>query len=180
MRICLKRVVANRQESTFLMRRKVGIIWACLSLLLPLLYIGCNLTYKVRNQYYEIEEILYLPCGKITCDLIGKGNSRFVFRQRFDIDGPATIHLDSLKIYINNRSVQRYHNQIGNKDGITKWEVQSKEVWETSFELDRGVFEGDTIKVFGDGYVNCGNESITLDTMVYAFINSLRIHGVNQ
>ena len=161
------------------MRRNERRIYACLTLLLVVLH-GCNITYKVRNQYQEIEEIVHLPCGKITCELVGRGNSRFKFKQQFDIDGTAIIHTDSLRIYFNNSKVEVRHHGQYRSSGAATVEVSADGVWEASFEFEKGVFDGDTIKIVGPKYVHCGGESVTLDTMVYTFINSLRIHGVNN
>ena len=67
---------------------------------------SCNLTYKVRNQQNDIESILYMPCGKVTIELIGKGNSKFVFSQKFDLDEKIIIYKDSLKIFLNEKQVK--------------------------------------------------------------------------
>ena len=55
-----------------------------------------------------------------------------------------------------------------------------KKSLETSFEFKKGVFEGDTILVVGENYIQCNNQFISLDTMIYTFINNLRIYGIND
>ena len=72
-------------------------------ILLLLLFNACNITYKVRNQYNDIEQALHMPCGKIAIELVGKGNSKFVFKQKFDLDEKAIVYTDSLKIFYNKK-----------------------------------------------------------------------------
>lgn len=151
-------------------------------LFIPLLLLlsACNLTYKVRNQNNEIEKIFNTPCGNISIELVGRGNSKFVFKQKFDLDEKAIVYLDSLKIYYNEKLIIAEHNLKNGKNIQGGIEVKEKKLWEASFEFEKGVFEGDTIIVFGPGFMNCKDQVITLDTMVYAFINNLRIYGVND
>ncbi|MCK5105073.1 MAG: hypothetical protein KAR17_19755 [Cyclobacteriaceae bacterium] len=145
-----------------------------------MIFSTCNLTYKVRNQHNDIEETLYLPCGKVTIELVGKGNSKFVFRQKFDLDEKAIVYKDSLKICYNEKQIVADHNLKNGKNIRGGIEIKENKLWEASFEFEKGVFEGDTIMVFGLGYVKCKDQVITLDTMVYSFVNSLRIYGVND
>ena len=141
---------------------------------------ACNLTYKVRNQNNEIERIFHTPCGKISIELVGKGNSKFVLKQKFDLDEKAIVYMDSLKIFYNEKLIIAEHNLKTGKNTPVGMEIKENKLWEASFEFEKGVFEGDTIKVSGPGYVHCKDHVITLDTMVYSFVNSLRIFGVND
>ena len=151
-----------------------------LAILSLVLFNSCHITYKVRNQNYDIEEILYLPCGKVTAELVGKGNSKFVFKQRFDLDTMAIVQLDSLYIYYNDTQIKINHNIKGQKQSIGGIEVLDKLTWDASFELEKGVFEGDTILVYAPNYIQCNMHWITLDTMIFSFANNLRIFGVNE
>ena len=149
-------------------------------ILLLLLFSACNITYKVRNQHNDIERVLYMPCGKITIELVGKGNSKFVFKQKFDLDEKAIVYTDSLKIFYNKKLVKAKQSLKNGKNIHEEIEIIGNKLWESSFEFEKGVFEGDTISVIGPGYVHCKDHVISLDTMVYSFTNSLRIYGVND
>lgn len=142
--------------------------------------LGCNLTYKVRNQNHEIEETFYFSCGKVTVELVGKGNSKFIFRQKFDLENNAIVYTDSLKIIYNGKQITAKHNLKNSGDGKGGKEIEKNKSWDVSFEFEKGVFEGDTIQISGRNYVRCNDEAITLETMVYSFINNLRIYGVND
>ena len=144
------------------------------------LIFGCNLTYKVRNQNHDIEEIIYLPCGKVTVELVGKGNSKFLFRQKFDLDNKVIVFMDSLKIFYNERQIIAEHNLKSSIKASGGMEIEKNKAWEASFQFEKGVFEGDTILITGPGYLHCNGKLVTLDTMVYSFINNLRIYGVND
>ncbi len=154
-----------------------------LSFLLTVSFIlsnGCNLTYKVRNQHSNIEEIINIPCGKINVELIGRGNSKFVFKQKFNLDETSYVYIDSLKILYNDFAITPVNNLKNRTNSGCGIEINGKGSWESSFELEKGVFEGDTIKIFGSQYLQCKGQNITLDTLVYTFINNLRIQGVND
>jgi len=141
---------------------------------------GCNITYKVRNQHNDIEQLIHFPCGKISIELIGKGNSKFVLKQSFDLDQDIIINMDSLIICYNDLVVDADHKHKNSKSNQKEMIISEKKILETAFELHKGVFEGDTITVFGKKYMKCDNVSITLDTIIYSFRNNLRIRGVND
>ncbi len=142
--------------------------------------VGCNITYKVRNQFNDIEHLVHFPCGKVSVELIGKGNSVFTFKQRFDIESEISINSDSLHVYCNKKVIDIKHDLKNNNKKSNWTSLDNKKTWEVSFNLDKGVFEGDTIIVYGNNYLRCHDEYISLDTMVYSFINNLRIKGVND
>ena len=141
---------------------------------------GCNITYKVRNQFNDIDYLLHFPCGKVSIELIGKGNSVFTFQQRFDVETEISINDDSLHVYCNRKLVDYNHDLRKNNKKSAWTSLKNKTNWELSFKLDEGVFEGDTIIVYGNNYLKCHDEYISLDTMVYSFVNNLRIMGVND
>jgi len=159
---------------------KVHFIKRYLLIIVLTQFIACNLTYKVRNQNNDIVEILNLPCGKVTMELIGKGNSKFIFRQKFDLDESIIIFQDSLKIEYNEKNIVVDHHLKNSKNNNVGLEINDNKIWEVSFEFDSGVFDGDTIKVFGPGYIICNDEKISLEPMIYSFVNNLRIYGVND
>lgn len=121
-----------------------------------------------------------MPCGKISMELVGKGNSKFVFKQKFDSDNKVIVYMDSLRIFYNRKQIEVRHNLKNALNIHEGKEIAGNKLWETSFEFDTGVFEGDTIVIVGPGYVRCKDQVISLDTLVYSFVNSLRIHGVND
>lgn len=147
-------------------------------ILFTILLNACNITYKVRNQHSEIEHITQLPCGKISMELVGKGNSKFVFRQHYEVDSKMTVFVDSLSFLVNDRKVLTRNNLKKASGGIV--ELNEETTLEFSFDLEKGVFEGDTIIVSGRGYIDCHNRLISMDTIIYSFINNLRIQGVND
>lgn len=141
---------------------------------------GCNITYKVRNQHSEIEQILHFPCGKVAIELVGRGNSKFVLSQKFDVSERISVFEDSLFVYYNGNLVPIDHSlKAGSFNDLGK-KIEENKTWEASFDLDKGVFEGDTIMVYGENYIRCYEESITLDTIIFSFVNNLRIKGVND
>ena len=147
---------------------------------LGIFFMGCNITYKVRNQDSEIEQVLHFPCGKVAIELVGKGNSKFMLRQRFDVNEKISVFKDSLFVYYNNKIVPVDINQKAEKFNDLGLEIGENSTLEASFDLDKGVFEGDTIIVYGKNYIKCFEESITLDTVIFSFVNNLRIKGVND
>lgn len=143
-----------------------------------MLMAGCNITYKVRNQFSDIEHIEHFSCGNVTAELVGKGNSIFTFKQQFLIEDAVRVFPDSLKIRCNNEFILLEHNI---KNRHANWiELKNRKTWEATFHLEKGVFEGDTITVFATNYLSCNQELFSLDTMVYSFINNLRIKGIND
>jgi hypothetical protein len=88
--------------------------------------------------------------------------------------------MDSLKIIYNERQIIAEHNLNSGIKANGGMEIEKNKSWETSFQFEQGVFEGDTILITGPGYVLCKGELVSLDTMVYSFINNLRIYGVND
>ena len=141
---------------------------------------GCNITYHVRNQSNEIEEIVYFPCGKVTVELVGRGNSKFEFNQKFELDASITMYTDSLKVFFNGEEIKTefsVKDQNG-ADGLIK--ISDTEQLKASFEFEKGVFEGDTIKICGPEIIRCKDQVVTLDTLIYIFVNNLRIYGVNE
>lgn len=150
------------------------------AIILFVAFSACHITYKVRNQSNEIDEVVYFPCGKVTAELAGRGNSKFEFNQKFELDAPITLFTDSLKVFFNGKEIEtKFSNndQNGINEPIT---ISGIEQLKASFEFEKGVFEGDTIKVWGPGMILCKDKEVTLDTLVYTFINNLRIYGVNQ
>lgn len=140
--------------------------------------LGCNITYKVRNQHNDIELINHFPCGKVAFELVGKGNSKFKFKQKFDIENSITLLTDSLKVYYNDVEVSK---KFDNKNLFeSELEISREAALEVSFELEKGVFDGDTILIFANEYIRCNDKSISLDTIIYSFVNNLRIQGVND
>ncbi len=149
---------------------------------LLILVIGnsCNLTYKVRNQDYEIEDVIYFSCGKVTVELVGKGDSKFVIKQRFDLDAESLVQIDSLHVYYNDRRIETRNNIKKQKQADGGIEIQDKFIWDAEFEVEGGVFEGDTIFVFAPGYIQCKGKFSDMDTIIFSFANNLRIFGVND
>ena len=139
--------------------------------------VGCNITYKVRNQDNAIEHIVFIPCGKITIELVGKGNSKFVLKQDFDLDANVAVFTDSLCIAYNGKKVLPVFNIKMNE--VVMVEANKEFDLQASFDLDEGVFDGDTILVFGRSYIECNQHLISLDTLLYSFVNNFRIQGVN-
>ena len=149
-----------------------------LSLVILLGCYGCHITYKVRNQQNELVHILSTPCGTSSIELIGRGNSKFMVKQSFELDAEVQIRTDSIKVFYNDFEVLTKHNNRDARDGVMSLEKSGN--LETSFEFDSGVFEGDTIKVFAPAYLRCFEHDISLDTIIYSFVNNLRIRGVND
>ena len=139
---------------------------------------GCNITYKVRNQKNDIEYMLYTPCGKAKVELVGKGNSKFTLKQEFSFDNSADYLPDALQIRYNGKEILPEFNKRVVQGGSIK--LEDKMTIEASFDLDESVFDGDTILVFSNEYVRCNETVIVLDTLIYSFVNNLRIYGVND
>ena len=119
---------------------------------------------------------MYTPCGKVTYELIGKGNSKFTLRQKFDLDEKMVIFFDSLSIYYNDQNVE-FNCESRKKANYTS--ISENRTMDFSFEVDDGVFEGDTIIVYGKNFLSCDETSMALDTMIFSFVNNFRIYGVN-
>ena len=96
------------------------------------------------------------------------------------MDDNVIVFKDSLKIYYNEKEIVTEHNIKNGEITNGGIEINENKLWEASFKFEKGVFEGDVIKVYGPGYLMCQDQIITLDTMVYSFANSLRIYGVNK
>lgn len=110
--------------------------------------------------------------------MTGKGNSKFALKQKFDLSEEVTVYQDSLKVFYNNKQVILKHNL--NNEESAPLKLSGNELWEASFQFEQGVFEGDTIAVFGPAYIHCNDQHITLDTLKFSFSNRLRIYGVND
>lgn len=144
-----------------------------------LAFSSCNITYKVRDQYQELEQFLYFPCGKVGFELIGRGNSKFIFRQNFILNKHVTVFPDSMKFFLNDKPISVGSNKGDGFDVLKVIEIEGNKKNEIYFETEEGVFDGDTIAVFAERYLNCDGEFIGFDTIYYTFLNRVRIHGVN-
>ena len=151
-----------------------------LALILLFLFVSCNITYKVRNQFFDIEHKFSFPCGYAYVQLIGKGNSIFTVRQKFNVQSEIYINIDSLKISYNHKPVAYDHTLRDSKSAKGNFKIENRKSLDFSFNLDESVFEGDTIIVYGEGYIRCNNELLALDSLVYSFRNNFRIVGVND
>lgn len=139
---------------------------------------SCHITYTVRNQYQELEQLLYFPCGKVGLELEGKGDSKFIFRQKFDLDSPVTSFPDSVRIFFNEIPITYTIKNKSKNQSDQSQLAQSKRV-EMLFETTRGVFDGDRIIIFSPNYIMCNDQIVGFDTISYIFTNRLRIYGVN-
>ena len=145
--------------------------------LIAFLFSACNITYRVRNQYDGIDHVLHMPCGKVTLELIGRGNSKFVLKHRFDLDSKVVVFTDSLQI--------RFNGQIVLPDYDTKSKrgsnVEIDDIFDLQayFDLKEGVFDGDTIIVYADSYIDCNKQMVSIDTLEFRFLNNFRIRGIN-
>lgn len=137
---------------------------------------SCNITYKVRNTGNELEEILHMPCGEMGFELIGRGKSKFRIRHRFSVKQGIVVYPDALKIVFNNRIMDCHYPDIKKGD---QYYLEGKGKYDVQFEIKEGVFDGDTIAIVGQRYIQCKDDFVNLDTVYYTFINRLRIHGVN-
>jgi len=149
--------------------------------LLVLSFTCCNLTYTVRNQHNALEDIMHFPCGRVILKLNGKGNSKFVLNQQFVLDNKIVVCPDSIRIFFNDdRILPIINHKNGNARSSGNLELMETKLFETSFELDESVFEGDTIRIFAPGYIHCNGQVLNLDTIIYSFVNNIRIYGVND
>jgi hypothetical protein len=139
---------------------------------------SCGITYTVRTTKNELEEVLFTPCGKLGVALIGKGNSKFFILQRFTMKEPAMIFSDSLFVLYNHMPVKLHFSDERFLER-NQLEIKDVEKIEAYFELDDGVFDGDTIAICASRYIQCMGDHVNLDTIYYTFSNRLRIHGVN-
>jgi len=154
-----------------------ALIYLCF-LIFILLLESCNITYKVRNQNNDIEYMFYSPCGKAKIELVGKGNSKFTLRQEFNLDHSVNLTSEALQIYYNGKKVQPEFSVKASRYGEIK--LDGNVTLEAAFDLEESVFDGDTILVFGQNYLNCYDANIALDTIIFSFVNNLRIQGVND
>lgn len=141
-------------------------------------FVSCRITYTVRNQYQELEQFLHFPCGKVGFELEGQGDSKFIFRQTFNLDAPVISFPDSVRIFFNEIPITYTIKNKGNKQMEISQFAQSKRV-EMLFETTRGVFDGDRIFIFAPNYLKCNDQLVGFDTISYTFTNRLRIYGVN-
>lgn len=139
---------------------------------------SCHITYTVRNQHQELEQLLHFPCGKVGMELIGKGDSKFIFRQHFNLDAPIIFFPDSVRIFFNEIPINYTFKEKGKNQLGQSQLFQTRKV-EILFETTRGVFDGDRIIIFTPYYIKCNDQIVGLDTISYTFTNRLRIQGVN-
>ena len=140
--------------------------------------VSCHITYTVRNQYQELEQLLHFPCGKVGFELEGKGDSKFIFRQKFDLDAPVTFFPDSVRIFFNEIPIAYTINNKEKNHTMHSQISHSRRV-EIFFETTRGIFDGDRIIIFSPTYIRCNDQFVGFDTISYTFTNRLRIYGVN-
>jgi hypothetical protein len=144
------------------------------------LFTSCNITYKVRNQFYDIEHRISFPCGDVYIELVGRGNSIFTLRQKFDVQSEIYVNTDSLKISYNYKPVIVDYNLKDIKNGSGSIKIDNRKTLDFSFKSDKSVFEGDTILVYNNNYIQCNDDMIALDSLIFSFINNIRIAGVND
>ncbi len=151
-----------------------------ISLSLVLFFLSsCNVTYKVLTTDNELEELLHMPCGKLTIEMIGKGNSKFTVTQHFDLKEKITINPSAFEAYYNGNQVDIKLLDKTFKDLDRDYEVSGNDQFDYFFELNEGVFDGDTIALIAPRYIKCMGDFVGLDTVYYTFRNRLRIYGVN-
>ena len=140
---------------------------------------ACNITYIVRNQFDEVQQLIHLPCGSITVELIGKGNSKFTLMQKFDLDHDITVNLDSLYFLYNGTSIEANVKKGNINPRGKSAHITDNFSIELAFDLEERVFEGDSILVYAKNYFNCEGILITMDTICYTFTNTFRVEGLN-
>ena len=142
-----------------------------------MLFASCNITYKVRNSKNEISDLLRMPCGKLNTELIGRGNSKFILQLHGEFKDSIKINPYAVEIFYNKEAIE-YDLQSFNpsKQNIP---MLGDHHLSYIFEIKEGVFDGDTILVSAPSYIYCVENVVSLDTIIYAFSNRLRIHGVN-
>ncbi len=139
---------------------------------------SCGITYKVRTTDNELEELLFSPCGQLGLELVGKGNSKFIIRQRFLMNEDIYFYPDSIRAFYNRNPVE-LHFTDRKLSGQGRIKISGEDKMDVSFELEDGVFDGDTIVIIAPRFIKCKDDLVTLDTIYYTFSNRLRIHGVN-
>lgn len=140
---------------------------------------SCGITYKVRNTNNDLEELLYFPCGNVTIELQGIGNSRFILKQRFALSEKIHLHPDSLQVIYNGKVQPLKIFSMEKRNIGADVEISENERFECVFKLEKKVFDGDTIAIYAPGFIKCRQDFITLDSVFYTFANRLRIYGVN-
>ncbi|MDZ7608489.1 MAG: hypothetical protein U5K79_23540 [Cyclobacteriaceae bacterium] len=151
-----------------------------LSIIIIFLLFSCKVTYTVRNQQQTLAEIVAIPCGSIKSELVGRGNSKFVFRQKIIVDSPIVLFADSIRILFNQQSVRYTKTNLGKNDsGVLKL-LHGKYDMEWFFNLPEGVFDGDTIRIVQRSYIDCASELHSQSDLIYTFRNPVRIQGVNE
>lgn len=150
-----------------------------LGIILIFLLFACKVTYKVRNQQQSLTELWAIPCGTIHSELEGRGNSKFVFRQKIIVDNPILLFADSIGIFYNSQLVSYARTSLGKNDSGILELIHGKYDMEWFFNLPEGVFDGDTIRIVHRSYIDCANELYSQSDMIYTFRNPVRIQGVN-
>jgi hypothetical protein len=111
--------------------------------------------------------------------LEGRGNSKFVFRQKIIVDSPVLLFADSIQIFYNNQLVSYIRTNLEKNDSGTLELTHGKYDMEWFFNLPEGVFDGDTIRIVQRSFIDCANELHSQSDMIYTFRNPVRIQGVN-
>jgi hypothetical protein len=150
----------------------------CLTTIVMLLLPRC-MAYKVRTISGDLKEKTDFPCGSLSIQLEGKGNSQFSLVHRFDLEEKVLLFPDSIHVLFN--GVELPGNIAGTEipDSQRTLQIDGNEKFHLEFHTTEGVFEGDTICAYGVGFIKCRQDFITLDSVFYTFTNRLRIVGVN-
>ena len=163
-----------------LLDRKYKEIFTLISILHFVILSSCHVTYKVRNNQQSLQDIMAFPCGTVNMELEGRGNSKFIFRQKFMLDRPMIYFPDSVRVLYNNlivgplgfKSDASFSKNIKLSPGNHKMELV--------FEIHDGVFDGDTIKIIAKSFIECQESRHSLDALIYTFRNPVIIQGVNS
>ena len=146
--------------------------------LVPILLLSGCVTYKVRDQNNEITSRLTFPCGYFQTELRGKGNSSFTFWIEYKIKDTIFVATDSIQVWLNSDEIDYKITNSKNRN-ILKSKMFGEGEFGYEFDTGRKVFTGDSIKVYAKNWLICKDKAVSMDTATFAFINALRIEGVN-
>ncbi len=141
---------------------------------------SCHITYQVRNDNKNLNEVFATPCGTVTMQLEGRGNSKFIFRQIYHQDSTVHVFPDSVKIYYNGVD-QAVKGTLRGQKPVAMIKMKKEEYrLEFVFDLAPGVFDGDSIMIISDAFLECHGQALSFDTLIYSFQNPVRIYGINS
>jgi hypothetical protein len=142
-----------------------------LTVLFGVLIFSCDAFYTIPlNEKSDTLKVNF-DCGNVEIYLQNWQGHVFDFYQTFNVNKQVTLNLDSLRVKYKNNLYPCHF--IEYSDSVKLTILGNKKI-RTAFRIKSKVNKGDTIFVYPQGYIYCGDHPVRLDSLILIMKEDLR------